>query len=148
MFKQSIFDFEGGGGGWGGGVRKKILRKKRNHSVTHPPYQQIPCWWRCPVWWTIVGCRWCSTFPVHGCTNLKILSGKKINKMVKPNKRFQSQGHIKKSFNADFLAFPDPLWPCIKVKVINMSLSIYMYLYVVHKSTVMPSFNAIVHSMH
>ena len=36
-------------------------------------------------------------------------------------------------------AFADPQWPCIKVKVIKTSMSIYA----IHKSTVMPSLDAI-----
>ena len=39
-----------------------------------------------------------------------------------------------------FFAFADPLWPCIKVRVIKTNMSIYA----MHKSTVMPSLNAIV----
>ena len=38
-----------------------------------------------------------------------------------------------------FFAFADPRWPCIKVKVIEMSMSTYA----MHRSTVMLSLNGI-----
>ena len=80
-------------------------------------------------------------------------SGAFKNKMFKSYKRFQSQGHVTKKKRltvvaslilAAFLvveiiqpwmfAFAGPLWPCIKVKVIEPSMSRYA----MHKSTVMP----------
>ena len=61
-----------------------------------------------------------------------------MNKLVKPYKRFQSQGHVqKREWPTDvaslmfvaclvveiiqrwFFAFVYPLWPCIKVKIIE-----------------------------
>ena len=54
--------------------------------------------------------------------------------MVKPYTHLQSQGqgHIKMAYSCRscqasmqrYFAFADPLWPCIMVKVIKMSMSI------------------------
>ena len=75
--------------------------------------------------------------------------------MVKPYDHLQGQGHVfwptvvaslmlidclvPESIQGCNFAFADSLRPCIKVKVMETSMGIY----VIHKSTGMPSFNVI-----
>ena len=120
-------------------VNKKYCFSVLSPSLSLPPPLSLYMWLTSP-------------FPTHLGTVAK------MNKMVKPCKRLQSQGHVKmanrcskfnlmlvaglvaKGMKRWLFAFADPLWPCIKaVNVIGTSMSIYG----IHISTVMPSLNVI-----
>ena len=103
--------------------------------------------------WTTNAC----IFKNDTCWSWADLFYSKSNKKVKPYKCFQSQGQIKIAYRCNKfngclvveiiqrwnLSSAKPLWPCIKVKVINKSMSMYS----MHKSTGVPRFNAIAEIM-